>query len=77
MTSGQNSVVPKFGGVGAEGQRRKNRKNFSYLNQSMDDSKLYNMSKNQLLRSSGGGDIFLYFDPEKGLFLTYLLSKLS
>ena len=72
---GQNSVISQFGEGRAESQKQKT---CLSLSQSMADQKLYNISKNQPLKSikgevMGGSPLF---DPKKVLFLPYLLSKL-
>ena len=56
MTSVQNSVVIKFCGEGVE--EKKNRKNCSFVSQSIENLKLCNISKNQLFRSIRRGDGF-------------------
>ena len=54
MTSSQNSVIPEFG----EGVLRGiNYKKCSLLSQSINNPKLYRVSKNQLPLSVGSGDM--------------------
>ena len=54
-------------------------KNYPYLNQLIDNPKLYSISKNQLLRSIKKGDMGVppIFDLKKVLFLSQLPSKLD
>ena len=51
----------------------------SFINQSMEDPKLFNMFKNQSSRliRRGGTRGFPLFDLDRGLFLSYLSSKLG
>ena len=62
---GQNSVLPQFGGGGAEGSKTQK---LPFFNQSIENQKLYNVSKNQPLMSIRRGDIG---------FLPFLTSKKS
>ena len=68
MTSGQNSVVPKFGGAGVK--RLKLKKLFPSVP----------VSKNRLCRSIREGDMrifFTFFNHERRLFTPITLFKLS
>ena len=71
MTLGENSVMLKFRGKGTEGPKLQK---LFLLNQSIEDPKLYNISKNQFPRSTRTKDIriFPFFDYEKELFLLHL-----
>ena len=76
LTSGENSVMSTFEIRSAEGPKSKK---LLFLNQSIPNPNLYNLSKNQLFRSIGKGVVwvFLLFDLDKGMFFPYLYSKLS
>ena len=71
---GQNSVMPQFGRVGAEGSKTQK---LTLLDQSIENQKLYKISKNQPSKSIRRGDMgFLsLFDLKKVLFLPQLPSK--
>ena len=68
--------MPKFWGGGAEASKTKN---VTFFDQSIENQKLYNISKNQLLKFIQKGD--MRFPPifylKKVLFLLYLPSKLG
>ena len=77
MNWGQNSVMPQFEGGGTEGSKTQNLS--SFFSQSIENQKLYNISKNQPPKSIRKGDIGIssLFDLEKVLLLPYLSSKLG
>ena len=60
MNLGQNSFIPKFRGGGAE--RYKNAKFGPFLSQSIENQKLYNISKNQSRKSMGEGEMKIKSD---------------
>ena len=75
MASGKNSVLSKFRKSVLRGE---NRKNCSFLYQSIENKNFYLIYKNELPRSIRREDmkIFLFFDLEKGLIHLYFPSKL-
>ena len=71
---GQNLVMPQFEGGGAKEPKRKN---CLFFGQSIENLKLYDISKNQPPRSIRVGDMGFPppFDLKKVMFLPYLPSK--
>ena len=71
----------KFSRVLIWGRRCRGVKNAkpAFLSRLIENSKLYNVSKSEPLKSIRRGDMegFLHFDLEKRLFLLYLLIKLN
>ena len=76
MNLGQNSVTPQFEGGGVKGLKTQKSSLFS---ESIENQKLYNITKNTPPKSNRRKDIgdFPLFDLEKKAVFPHLSSKLS